>query len=336
MISLEVLQLGMNFHLEGKIPISLGNLCNIEVLDLNSVNISQNFKEYGGLFSGCIRNSLMELLLPQTSLVGYVLDEVWNLKYLEILNISHNSLLGSIPTIIRSLSSLIILDLSNNHFCGVIPKNIRHLYNLYELSLENNNLEGPLTEDNLATISQLSFLSLSINKLNGMVPFSLCNLKNIVVLDISGNHLSGELPNCWNNDLQFSKYLIPQLSNLMGLHILDLFPNNLSGSIPKSYGNFNAMKLSNKMSHLGDFSSYKENILLDIQGNEYKCEIILPLISVMDLSYNCLYGSIPEELTNLLGLKSLNLSGNNLIGEITNKIGKMHELESLDLSRNSL
>ncbi|KAJ0963856.1 hypothetical protein J5N97_028978 [Dioscorea zingiberensis] len=56
----------------------------------------------------------------------------------------------------------------------------------------------------------------------------------------------------------------------------------------------------------------------------------------MDLSYNSLCGSIPEELTDLSGLQYLNLYGNHLTGEITSKIGRVHELESLDLSRNNI
>ncbi|KAL6320751.1 hypothetical protein AAG906_008751 [Vitis piasezkii] len=56
----------------------------------------------------------------------------------------------------------------------------------------------------------------------------------------------------------------------------------------------------------------------------------------MDLSSNKLSGEIPEELTGLHGLISLNLSNNHLQGKIPVKIGAMTSLESLDLSMNGL
>ncbi|KAH7855037.1 hypothetical protein Vadar_020500 [Vaccinium darrowii] len=56
----------------------------------------------------------------------------------------------------------------------------------------------------------------------------------------------------------------------------------------------------------------------------------------MDLSENNLSGDIPEELTKLVGLWSLNLSGNHLTGTIPRNIGDMRQLESLDVSQNQL
>ncbi|KAJ0963860.1 hypothetical protein J5N97_028982 [Dioscorea zingiberensis] len=404
MISLEILYLGGNSHLEGPIPVTLGNLCKLRFLQLNSINISQNFHDFGNIFSGCIRNSLQGLYLSNTSLSGHFPDEISNLKSLTYLDIGQNSLSGSIPTTIGSLSSLHHLNLSNNQLSGAIPKSLGQLSYLTYLDLEHNNLESLSTEDHLA------------------IPFTLCTLRYTEVLDFSWNHLSGGLPNCWSNDSgflvldfsnnnisggipnsvcsidgleslhlsnnnlsgvfptslrkckhlvtldlshnnfhgsiphwigeslpnleilnlksnKFSSYLPPQLSTLARVHILDLSHNNFTGSIPKKFGNFNAMKISNGergslYSYIGDY--YMENVLFVTKGKEQKFERILRLINVMDLSYNSLCGSIPEELTDLSGLQSLNLSGNHLTGEITSKIGKLHELESLDLSRNNI
>ncbi|KAI3855559.1 hypothetical protein MKX03_006597 [Papaver bracteatum] len=56
----------------------------------------------------------------------------------------------------------------------------------------------------------------------------------------------------------------------------------------------------------------------------------------MDLSKNRLSGDIPNELTTLVGLRSLNLSENKFVGEIPQQHGKMSLLESLDFSNNNL
>jgi Leucine-rich repeat (LRR) protein len=55
-----------------------------------------------------------------------------------------------------------------------------------------------------------------------------------------------------------------------------------------------------------------------------------------DLSCNSLTGHIPEEISALTALKSLNLSWNDLSGTIPMKIGTLQSLESLDLSHNGL
>jgi len=49
-----------------------------------------------------------------------------------------------------------------------------------------------------------------------------------------------------------------------------------------------------------------------------------------------LIGEMPKQISNMLGLVSLNLSRNNLSGEISFDIGNLSSLESLDLSRNQL
>ena len=49
-----------------------------------------------------------------------------------------------------------------------------------------------------------------------------------------------------------------------------------------------------------------------------------------------LTGNIPIEITELIGLATLNLSNNELIGPIPSNMGQLQSLESLDLSRNHL
>jgi len=56
---------------------------------------------------------------------------------------------------------------------------------------------------------------------------------------------------------------------------------------------------------------------------------------MIDISSNAV-GDIPDTISFLTGLVSLNLSRNNLTGSITKKIGRLSSLESLDLSSNQL
>ncbi|KAM7489407.1 hypothetical protein LguiB_026891 [Lonicera macranthoides] len=68
--------------------------------------------------------------------------------------------------------------------------------------------------------------------------------------------------------------------------------------------------------------------------SEYKS--IMGLLKCIDLSNNKLVGQIPQGLSSLDGLISLNLSRNNLTGPAIQKITQMKKLEILDLSRNQL
>ena len=54
------------------------------------------------------------------------------------------------------------------------------------------------------------------------------------------------------------------------------------------------------------------------------------------MSCNRLTGTIPRDISALVGLKNVNLSWNNLSGRIPESIGELKELESLDLSHNEL
>ncbi|KAF2922734.1 hypothetical protein DAI22_07g136000 [Oryza sativa Japonica Group] len=80
----------------------------------------------------------------------------------------------------------------------------------------------------------------------------------------------------------------------------------------------------------GSISSFTKSQELHYTFSNYN------LVVLLDLSGNSLTGQIPEEISLLLGLKSLNLSGNHLGGKIPNTIGDLKGLESLDLSRNRL
>ncbi|KAL3506522.1 hypothetical protein ACH5RR_031904 [Cinchona calisaya] len=60
----------------------------------------------------------------------------------------------------------------------------------------------------------------------------------------------------------------------------------------------------------------------------------LKLVKIIDLSSNLLQGEIPEEITKLLALGTLNLSRNRFTGRIPENIGSLSLLETLDLSWN--
>ncbi|CAD6212839.1 unnamed protein product [Miscanthus lutarioriparius] len=144
------------------------------------------------------------------------------------------------------------------------------------------------------------------------------------ILRLSSNNFTGQIP--------------LELSQLSQLQLLDLAHNGLTGLIPIELGNLESMKHPKINSSIGslDGSTYQDRIDIIWKGQELIFQRILELMTGIDLSGNSLSHYIPEELTNLQGLRFLNLSRNNMSCTIPKNIGSLKYLESLDLSWNEL
>ncbi|XP_068646315.1 receptor-like protein EIX1 [Aristolochia californica] len=301
---------------------------------------------------GKLPNSFLEILdLSNDSFSGPVLEKnMPNLMRLDILN---NFLNGSIPSLLCKLESLEYLDLSNNYLHG----NIHDCWgntskSIWYINFSNNNFSGEIPSS-LSDIPFLVSLHLRNNCLSGELPSTMKKMKSLVVLDLAHNKLSGVIPTWLGENLSSLRILSlhsnmiygnipPQISKNSFLQYLDLSHNNLSGTIPRSLGDFSAMtKIHNASDQIifpksfGDETIW-DNIVMILKGVELENSGSLGFYNFIDLSVNSLSGDIPEELTRLLGLVSLNLSSNYLKGNIPNKIGVLKQLESLDLSRNRL
>ena len=152
-------------ELSGEVPPELGNLLNLNHLDLGS-----------------------------NSLSGTIPSEIGNLLNLSILSMASNSLSGQIPPELgKSSSRLNYLVLGNNSLSGEIPSEIGNLPHLRSLDLTNNDLSGQIPSE-LGNLSKLSYLNLRNNSLSGKIPPELGNLSNLQYLFINNNQLTGELP----------------------------------------------------------------------------------------------------------------------------------------------
>ena len=199
-------------------------------------------------------------------------------------------------------------------------------FSLTQLILGDNNLSGELFP-NLQNCTRLYSLDLVNNKFSGEIPKWIGEkMSSLKLLRLRGNMFSGNIPE--------------QLCGLPHLHILDVVLNNLSGSIPKCLGNLIASSSGNLLASMSDYprrhADYLEHMELVVKGQEMEFERILPILNLIDLYSNNILGDIPEELTNLTTLGTLNLSRNTLTDNILNKVGAMRGLETLDLSCNHL
>ncbi|XP_048446677.1 receptor-like protein EIX1 isoform X2 [Pyrus x bretschneideri] len=308
-----------------------GQIPNISVAPYLVVDLSSNH------FTGAlpiVPTSLQLLDLSNSSFSGSVshffCDRLDETKRLFVLYLGNNFLTGKVPDCWMSWKYLRYLNLENNNLTGNVPISMGHLRWLASLQLRNNHLYGELPHS-LQNCIWLSVVDLSENGFSGSIPIWIGkSLSELNVLDLRSNKFEGDIPN--------------EVCYLKSLQILDLAHNKLSGMIPRCFHNLSAM------ANVSEFFSSTwrrffvsdevhtgfENAILVTKGIEMEYSKILGFVKGMDLSCNFMYGEIPEELTGLLALQSLNLSNNRFTGRIPSKIGNMERLESLDFSMNQL
>jgi hypothetical protein len=142
--------------LTGYIPRELGNLSELESLDLSHNQLgrpSSDLKELRNIALLFLRQGkrlAREEGLPQ---------ELGNLYNLRVLNLSHNTLEWMIPPTFGNLENLERLDISYNNLRDPIPEKLGNLTNLKQLNLSHNRIDGEIPEalNNLTNLEQAEF-----------------------------------------------------------------------------------------------------------------------------------------------------------------------------------
>ena len=278
---LVVLDLDFN-RLQGEIPTELGNLSRLEALRLRG---EQGLQQDAPRLSGKIPSelgglsSLLELDLSGNDLFGEIPAELGNLKKLQKLNLRENRLSGTVPSELGDLPDLVHLRLSRNYLTGEIPSALSGLQRALIIELDNNRLSGEIPPE-LGLLARLRILGLHENELTGHIPPQLGLLANLTRLNLHVNALDGPIP--------------LELGQLTGLKVLTLHGNRLSGEIPPE---------------LGDLENLEVLFLYD----------------------NQLSGEIPSELGNLKKLKLLGMHGNLLSGEVPPALAAIPNLIAISL-----
>ena len=121
-----------------KIPPALGNLTNLEELNLSGNNLKGEIpKELGRL------SNLKEMSLQVNQLSGGIPIELAGLFQLEELNLAQNRLTGPIPaSLLAEMTELRVLDLSNNRLTGEIPATLGQSRRFERIRLSGNEWDG--------------------------------------------------------------------------------------------------------------------------------------------------------------------------------------------------
>jgi LRR receptor-like serine/threonine-protein kinase FLS2 len=320
----------------GAIPREIGNLQNLEVLNVCTNNLTGPIP-----FEIFNISTIREIAMPFNKLTGHLPSNLgFFLPKLQHLYLASNKLSGTIPSSISNASQLTKLDLSSNSFSGLIPKSLGNLWLLEWLNLAGNNLTIDSSTPELNIFSSLSnlkylwALDLSNNLLNDILPSSIGNLStSLQYLRINNCNIKGIIP--------------IDIGNLSNLIALFLKTNELVGPIPTIVGRLHKLQvlaLSNnrlegpipyELCHLE--SLYK--IFFDgneISGSIPACLNNLTLLRYLYLDSNHLTSVIPLSLWSLKDILEVNLSSNSLRGPLSLEIGNMKVLRQLELSRNQL
>ncbi|KAI3943872.1 hypothetical protein MKX01_021568 [Papaver californicum] len=345
--SLDSLLLSNNF-ISGSFPISISLCKRLRIVDFSSNKLSGNLPH--GVCPGA--ESLEEFRLPDNLLTGEIPSDLSSCSQLKTIDFSINYLTGPIPMEFGKLENLEQLMAWFNSLSGQIPAELGACWKLKNLIL-NNNLLGDEIPTQLLNLTNLEWVSLTSNRITGPIPPEFGLLSRLAVLQLANNSLSGEIPK--------------ELMNCSSLLWLDLNTNKLSGEIPSRLGRqLGAKSLSGILS--GNTAAFVRNVgnsckgvggLLEFAGIRPERLLEMPTlkscdftrlysgailsmwtlyqtIEYIDLSYNQLWGKIPEEFGDMSALQVLDLAHNNLSGEIPANFGQLKNLGVFDASHNNL
>ncbi|XP_042487261.1 protein TOO MANY MOUTHS [Macadamia integrifolia] len=235
--TLQTLVLRENGHV-GPIPVELGNLTRLRVLDIHKNNLNGSIPESLGRLTSLRSldlsgNKLVGVIPPglsfpvlngldlsQNLLRGSIPSSLGDCPSLVKMDLSRNRLSGQIPnSMINGLKSLILMDLSYNRLLGPLPISFRGLNSLQALILKGNpTVSSPIPRNGFDGLKDLMILILSEMGLQGPIPESLGRLQNLRVVHLDRNHLNGSIPSNFQ-----------ALNNLSELRLND---NQLTGSLP--------------------------------------------------------------------------------------------------------
>ncbi|KAL8504135.1 hypothetical protein ACS0TY_022752 [Phlomoides rotata] len=275
--NMQMLDLGSNEGLEGRLPDSIGLMSNLYYMDLSYCRFS-----------------------------GPIPESIGNITAISVIDLSSNSIQGTIPPRLFNHPSLVGLDLSFNRLTGRIGK--LNSPNLLYLDLSSNRLNIEL--ESFYNHSSIQFLKLSDNTVteHGGDIINVTNFLYLSELDMSSceikefpNFLRSNMPHLQLMDLSNNSIHIKSIGKI--LLILDLSHNKLSGNIPECLPN------STTSLQVLDLSRNKFHGKIPTKiGTMFHGSITPPLtnnsfsnLQIFDLSYNNFTGLLPEKLFASLG-----------------------------------
>lgn len=281
----------------------------------NNWNTTSDYCSWIGVVCNCYGNlrnpeipfaAVLSVSLSDYNLVGKLPNDIGNLSYLYVLDVSYNyDLTGDLPTTISNLHYAISLRFGKTRLNGKIQTNMfADMFQLAGVMLGPSDLYGDIgdfyngcsqllnfdiectgiTSVNLNNCSTLQTLSASNSPLKSISndPNSLCNFINLTNIYIKNTELNSNIIN------------LNCLSELPNLYLVDASYNSFSGPVPNATSVSRLVLSNNEFTSIPNLSPFTN-------------------LTYLDLSYNKLQDApkiIPYKLTTLL------LNNNNITADI--------------------
>ncbi|KAJ1276009.1 hypothetical protein BS78_05G181000, partial [Paspalum vaginatum] len=359
-----------NNNIDGSLPVWMGHLTSLAVLDLSQNNLTGPLPVYIGHFT-----SLTTLDLSGNQLTGHVPDEVGmltnltnfhlssnrfhgtikeqhldSLKNLKYIDLSYNSLKIEISSQWKPAFTLWYADFSNCTMGPQFPAWLRWMVDINELCISSTGISDRIPHWFSSAFSKARMLKMANNKLNGSLPADMETM-SVLGLDLSYNQLTGPVPplpkNATSIDISMNS-LSGSLPASFGVNLLELvlFSNRITGRIPESIcksEELTNIDLADNLleGELPKCFGHRALVYLDLSNNSLSGQIPSFMqncleLHVLDLSRNTFSGRIPEWIGKLMGLQFLRLSQNIFSGDIPVNITNLECLQYIDISDNSM
>ncbi|XP_024986313.1 receptor-like protein 6 [Cynara cardunculus var. scolymus] len=321
LVSLDLSSNGVSLQLKPRVLNNLlRNSTLLRDLSLADVNIGLVLPTYLD-----IPPSLKLLNLSFTGLQGKLPDNIFNLRYLEKLDLSYNNDLDSrLPEVNTSTSvALEWLSLSSTNLSGEIPYSIGHLkyLNYLDLSL-NKGLSGEIPYS-IGHLESLNTLRLDYCGLAGSLPKSIVNLRHLTTLDLSSNMLNGSLPSGFFA-LRSLKLLSLTQNQFVGK--IDVLDQDSSSQSFRQLVNLTHLDLSfNSFRGVWELDALLSSLttLVELRLSQSGLSVVTnnanryvnPDFQFLHLA-SCKLKVFPESLRAMKKLQSLDLSSNEIHGHI--------------------
>lgn len=168
-------------NLNGTLPTTIGELSNLEALDVSSN------PDLGA--DGCCVGADSYF----NSFYGYnttIPTEIGNLRKLQVFRMDWSRFMRQIPTEVGNLRSLKYWRLqgsfTTNQVSGSIPTEFGRLSRLVEFMMENNTLSGTIPNE-ITSMDSLETFQVQDNQLSGTLPQNIGDLQNLYYWDTFGN-----------------------------------------------------------------------------------------------------------------------------------------------------
>lgn len=370
--SCHVVSLGLSkFGLKGSLPVSIGNLSELTILDFNHNLVT------GGL--------------PQS---------ITQLRKLAVLTMYFNSLTGTIPGNWSALTDLLVFDIGSNKFHGPIPLDLSGSLRIFDikfnrledaldlflidkthlqfLAVESNNLYGSFPQI-VGNLSDLIVLNLAENFFFGTIGSELfANYKNLsqfivgrnrlhqdnslqalcrfqmLTINVADNLFTGTVPDCFGQltelkglylgGNEFDESYFPLIPNLVNLRKLDLYKMNLIGELPSFIGNFTQLSVmdvsyNNLEGEISSFNALRllKKVILSKTFLSGQLDPIMqsPTLKLLESDSTLFDGTIPESICND-SIVEFYLSNNYLSGTLPNCIGSLKSMTYFSIGQNNV